>query len=160
HSAFDRALELNPRNLIALRSRAELNVWIAGDGMSAPESWKPLEKAKTDLEAVLEQEPRWPPGQLDLVDTELALVQRLIADTSDVHHLAENAETAAKRLFGPESILPKGWQAKAVQIEKLETPDGPQPDEILSAVTGPKAAKALALRARANALTKKTEKAD
>ena len=135
-------------------------MWIAGDGLSAPEAREPLEKAKIDLEALLEQEPRWPPGQLDLVDTELALVQRLIADSSDGHHLAEDAESAAKRLFGPESILPKGWQEKARKIEELAKPDGPQPDEILSAVTGPMAAKALALRARANALTEKTERAD
>ena len=159
-SAFEKALKLNSRNLIALRSRADLNVWIAGDGLSAPEAREPLEKAKIDLEALLEQEPRWPPGQLDLVDTELALVQRLIADSSDGHHLAEDAESAAKRLFGPESILPKGWQEKARKIEELSKPDGPQPDEILSAVTGPMAAKALALRARANALTEKTERAD
>lgn len=159
-SALEAALELNPRNLIALRSRADLNVWIAGDGLSTPEAREPLAEAKIDLEALLEQEPRWPPGQLDLVDTELALVQRLIADSSDGQHLAENAESAAKRLFGPESILPKGWQEKAMKIEELARPEGPQPDAILSAVTGPMAAKALALRARANALTKKTERAD
>lgn len=145
-SAFEDALELNPRALVALRSRADLYSSIEDD----PDA---LERAKADLEALLEHEPRWAPGQLELVSTELALAEKTITEASDRGTIAKKAGSVVEQLFGFEGVLPESWLARAEAIQNLTQPDQRQPDAILSAVTGPTAARAFTLRARALALT-------
>lgn len=144
-TAFEDALELNPRALVALRSRADLYSSIEDDP-------KALGQAKADLEALLEHEPRWAPGQLELVSTELALAEKTITQASDRETIAKEAGSAVDKLFGFEGVLPESWLTRAEAIQNLTQPDQRQPDAILSAVTGPIAARAFTLRARALAL--------
>jgi tetratricopeptide (TPR) repeat protein len=145
--AFERALELNPRALVALRGRADLYSSLEDDPAA-------LENARKDLTDLLEHEPRWAPGQLELVSTELALAEKTIAQVaSERKALATNAETAVEKLFGMEGIMPASWLTRAKAIEKMSQPDRRQTDAVLNTVTGPMAPRALTLRARANALS-------
>jgi len=144
--AFEQALELNPRALVALRSRADLYSSLEDDPTA-------LASAKADLEALLEHEPRWSPGQLELATTEVALAEKAIAQAADRKTVATDAGSAVERLFGSEGVLPESWKKRAEAIEKLSQPDRRQSDAILSAVTGPIVARAFTLRARALALS-------
>jgi hypothetical protein len=151
--AFENALELNPRALIALRSRADLYSSLEDE----PDA---LERAKADFEALLDHEPRWAPGQLELVSTELALAEKAVAQAvADRKAIAKDAGSKTDRLFSSEGVLPASWLVRAIAIQNLARPDQRQPEAILSAVTGPTAAKAFALRARALALSDETQTA-
>ena len=143
-AAFKEALELNPRALVALRSRADLYSSLEDDPTG-------LENAKKDLEALLEHEPRWAPGQLELVSTELALAEQAIAPDREIR--ATDAGSAVEKLFGFDGVLPASWLQRAEAIERLSQLDRRQTDAILDAVTGPMAPRAFTLRARANALS-------
>jgi tetratricopeptide (TPR) repeat protein len=146
-AAFEEALELNPRALVALRSRADLYSSLEDDPTA-------LESAKRDLEALLEHEPRWAPGQLELVSAELALAERAVAQAAaDRRTVATDAESAVEKLFGFDGVLPASWLRRAQEIERLSKLDRRQTDAILDAVTGPTAPRAFTLRARANALS-------
>jgi hypothetical protein len=130
-----------------LRSRADLYSALEDDPAA-------LESARKDLTDLLEHEPRWAPGQLELVSTELALAEKTIAQVaSERKALATNAETAVEKLFGMEGIMPASWLTRAKAIEKLSQPDRRQTDAVLNIVTGPMAPRAFTLRARAHALS-------
>ena len=152
--AFDAAVAKNPRYVLARQSRAVLNLWIDREDETAPGD---VARARKDIEAALEHEPRWLPALLEHARVWLALAT----------HSEDQRETYVKRAKDAfdkiEGALPTVLPAELLdsdQIAKIEDASRRSSkrrnDELLDLVTDP-AAGALALYVRVQTLGEAAE---
>jgi hypothetical protein len=147
-AAFESALECNPRYVLALRSRAALNLWINEEDEGVDGD---LTLAEKDIKDALEHEPRWVPGLLDHFKTWLALTEHAEGDKEKHIERAEAAFTILVQTLStpmPNDVLNSSWLTKIERNRRRN-------EEFLNLVTGPAAA-ALALYVRLRALAHAT----
>jgi tetratricopeptide (TPR) repeat protein len=125
--AFAKAIELNPRYVLARRSRTVLRLWTKTG----------LDRANRDLVEVRRSEPRWLPAQLDLVKTKIALAER----EGRPQHLVQAAREAAKDVLAalPESSAKPSLTGREVDPARMikRVRSRRRRAELLEVVTGP-----------------------